>query len=76
MNNFCKNLGDSLCDQFEIEVDVFISKKKKLVHMSLLKLLISYKFFKAIINFIRDYWNKIQNFILVTFFCTEIEPKP
>ena len=29
MNNFCKNLGDSLRDEFEIEVDVFISKKKK-----------------------------------------------
>ena len=27
MNNFCKNLGDSLCEEFEIKV-VFISKKK------------------------------------------------
>ena len=43
MNNFCKNLGDSLRDEFEIEVDVFISKKKKekLVYMSLSKSLIS-----------------------------------
>ena len=35
MNNFCKNLGDSLRDEFETEVDVFVSKKKKkkLVHV-------------------------------------------
>ena len=29
MNNFCKNLGDSLRDEFETEVDVFVSKKKE-----------------------------------------------
>ena len=54
MNNFC--LGDSLHDEFETEV-VFVSKKKekKLVHMSLVKLLTSCKFFKEIINFVRIY---------------------
>ena len=76
MNNFCKNLGDSLRDEFEIEVDVFISKKKKLVHMSWSKPLISYKFFKAIISFIRDYWNKRQRFYPGYFFVLEIELKP
>ena len=29
MNNFCKNLGDSLRDEFETEVDVFVSKKRR-----------------------------------------------
>ena len=29
MNNFCRNLGDSLPDEFEIEVDILFSKKKK-----------------------------------------------
>ena len=29
MNVFCKNLGDSLREEFEIEVEVFISKKKE-----------------------------------------------
>ena len=29
MNNFCKNLGDSLRGEFEMEVDVFISKEKE-----------------------------------------------
>ena len=69
MNNFCKNFVDSLCDKFEIEVDSF-QKKKKLVHMPLSKLLISYNFFKAITNFIWDYWNKRQRFYPGYFFCT------
>ena len=29
MNNFCKNFGDSLLEEFKIEVEVFISKKKE-----------------------------------------------
>ena len=33
MNNFCKNHEDSLREEFEIEVDIFIWKKKKLVHV-------------------------------------------
>ena len=60
MNNFC--LGDSLHDEFQIEV-VFVSKKKRtLVHMSLVKSLTSYKFFKEIINFVRICWNKRKRF--------------
>ena len=72
MNNFC--LGDSLHDEFETEV-VFVSKKKekKLVHMSLVKLLTSCKFFKEIINFVRIYWNKRKKFYPRYFF---LYPKP
>ena len=29
MNNFCRNLGDSLCDECEIEVDILVLNKKK-----------------------------------------------
>ena len=29
MNSFCENLGGSLCQEFEIEVKVFVSKKKE-----------------------------------------------
>ena len=50
MNSFCENLGGSLRQEFEIEVKVFVSKKKKLVHMSLVKPLISYKFFMTSLN--------------------------
>ena len=53
MNNFCESLGDSLREKFKIEVEVFVSNKKKLVHMSLRKPPISYKFLNRIINFVR-----------------------
>ena len=62
MNNFLKNFGDSLREEFKIEVEDFISKKKKLVHMSLVKPLILYTFFKEIINFVRKYWNIRKRF--------------
>ena len=29
MNNFCKSLLDSLREEFEIEVDIFVKKKKR-----------------------------------------------
>ena len=56
MNNFCQALTDSLRSEFGIEVEVFVSKKKKIVHMSLMKPLILHKFFNDIIKFVRTYW--------------------
>ena len=40
MNNFCHALTDSLRKRFEIEVDVFALKKKKIVRMYLMKPLV------------------------------------
>ena len=57
MNSFCSHLEQSLSNKFKIEVDFFVSKKKKLVHLSLFKHLLSYEFFKEIIEYIRFYWN-------------------
>ena len=56
MNNFCKALTDSLRSEFETEIEVFVSKEKKIVHMSLMKPLVSYSFFKDIIRFVRRFW--------------------
>ena len=73
MNSFCENLGGSLCQEFEIEVKVFVSKKKKLVHMSLVKPLIFYKFFNDIIKFIRKYLNMRKRFYPgFFFFCPKL----
>ena len=55
MDNFCQVLADSLREEFEIEVDAFVSKKKKFVHMSLMKALVSYKFLNEIMKFIKKY---------------------
>ena len=35
MNNFCRSLEESLHREFNIDARIFVSKKKKLVHLSL-----------------------------------------
>ena len=58
MNNFCRHLRLSLSERFNIDIEVYISKKKKLVHMSVIKTLLSYQFFEEIIEFLKKYWKK------------------
>ena len=53
MNNFCRHLRLSLSQRFNIDVDVYFSKKKKLAHMSLVKPLSSYRFSEEIIEFVK-----------------------
>ena len=71
MDNFCQVLADSLREEFEIEVDAFVSKKKKFVHMSLMKALVSYKFLNEIIKFIKKYYYRIYKFYSGNFFFIE-----
>ena len=68
MYKFCRVLTDSLRSRFNIEVDVFVSKKKKIVHMSLMKPLISDEFFKDILKFIEKFWCRRQKFYSGYFF--------
>ena len=42
MNIFCRRLSDSIFKKFNTEADVFVSKKKKLVHIAFKRPLISY----------------------------------
>ena len=72
MNNFCWALTDSLRSEFGIEVDVFVSRKKKVVHMSLLRPLFSYKFFNDIVRFLRTYWSRRQKLYTGYFFVNPI----
>ena len=65
MNKFCLVLTDSLRSKFEIEVEVFVSKKEKIVRMSLMKLLIPYEFFNDMIKFIRKFLNCRQKLFLL-----------
>ena len=55
MNNFCRSLTDAIRFEFNINVNVFVSKKKKIVHVSLHKPLIYYPYFKKIRSFIMKY---------------------
>ena len=69
MNIFCQVLSDFLREELEIEVDVLVLKKKKIVHLFLMRPLFSYKFFKEIIKFIKNYWYHRQKFYARYFFC-------
>ena len=68
MNNFCIHLRLSLSQRFNIDVDVYVSKKKKLIHMPLVKLLFSYRSFEEIIDFVKSYWQKRKFFFPGYFF--------
>ena len=60
MNIFCCCLSDSVFKKIAIEADVFVSKKKKIVHIE--RPLISYYFFHELINIIQHYWNERRCF--------------
>ena len=48
MNSFWQCLREALIEKFNIYLDIYVSKKKKLVHLSLMKPLISYENVKVI----------------------------
>ena len=64
MNSFCRSLTDAIQLEFNINANVFASRKKKIVHLSLHKPLIYYPFFKQIIRFIRKYSESRKYFCL------------
>ena len=53
MNNFYRHLRLTLSQRCNIDVDVYVSKKRKLVHTSLVKHLFSYRIFEEIIDFVK-----------------------
>lgn len=71
MNSFCINLEEFLQREFKIEARVYVSKSKKLVHLSLNRPLLSYNFFDEIIKHIRYYWNRRKYFYLGYFLLLE-----
>ena len=54
MNSFCVCLSEALQSKFDIDVNIFVLKKKKIIHLSLQKPLIQYPFYKRVITFIRE----------------------
>ena len=47
-----------MSQRFNIDVDAYVSKKEKLVHISLVKPLLSYRSFEEIIELVKNYWQK------------------
>ena len=77
MTNVCRHLRLSLSKRFNIDVDVYVSKKKKLVHMSLVKRLLSYHSFEEIIEFVKNLLAKRKILFSWLFFhLPEIKPEP
>ena len=62
MNTFCAYIQDEIKKHFKIEVDVFVSKKKMLVHFSFEKPLLAYPFFQDVIELVSLRWNKRKLF--------------
>ena len=62
MNSLCVNVEEFLQREFKIEARVYVSKSKKLVHLSPNRPLLSYNFFDEIIKHIRYYWNRRKYF--------------
>lgn len=68
MNNFCRCLKLSLMEKFRTEINIFVSKKKKLFHMSFLNILISHESFNDFVSFMRSYWHARKYFYSGYFF--------
>ena len=67
MNNFAILLKIVLSKQFNIEVDVFFSRKK--LHISFKKSLSSYHFFDELLKFVKKLWhhpfNNIEGYEMI-----------
>lgn len=63
MNVFCCYVKYKLFRKFKVEIDAFVSKKKKLVHFAFYKPLISYPFCDEIIDFVASRWGERRNFL-------------
>ena len=63
MNTFCVSLTEALAERFNIDAVIFVSKKKKHVHLSLKKPLIEFHNFEKIIRFIKNFCEKRRMFL-------------
>ena len=52
MKTFCRYLKDQIQNELHINVDVFISRKKKHVHFTFERSLMSYLFYDELITFV------------------------
>lgn len=63
MKVFCVFIKEKISEKFGIDVDVFISRKKRLVHFAFKKPLTSHLFFNYLIVFVKSEWEKRQRFL-------------
>ena len=63
MKVFCVFIKEKISEKFGIDVDVLISRKKRLVHFTFKKPLTSHVFFNYLIVFVKNEWEKRQRFL-------------
>ena len=62
MKVFCHYIREAILEMFYLDVDVYVSRKKGLVHFAFKKPLSSYSDFDNIIQFVSDEWRKRKIF--------------
>lgn len=63
MKVFCVFIKEKISEKFGIDVDLFISRKKRLVHFAFKKPLTSHVFFNYLIVFVKNEREKRQRFL-------------
>ena len=56
MRVFCEHIREIVLNRFGIEIDAFISRKRKLVHFAFRQPLLSYTFCNELLHFVRKEW--------------------
>ena len=64
MKVFCHYIRKAILEMFHLDVDVYVSRKKGLVHFAFKKPLSSYSNFDNIIQFVSDEWRKRKFFLM------------
>ena len=62
MKLFCSYLKDVLSKKFSLDIDVYVSKKRKHVHIAFKIPISDYEFFDKLIDFISSEWEKRNTF--------------
>ena len=56
MRAFCEDIKKVIPNRFGIEIDVFVSRKRRLVHFAFKQPLLGYPFYRILLIFVRKEW--------------------
>ena len=62
MKAFCCYIKDKIQNEFQINVNVFVSRRMKHVPFAFERLLMSYPFYDELIKLVYEKWDQIRNF--------------
>ena len=56
MRVFCGHIKKAVFSRFNLEIDVFVSRRKRLVHFAFPQPLMGYSFYRDLIYFVKREW--------------------